>query len=62
MIMADFNAYVPNDSLDYIVNDNLDNNIRLSNGIYCPDIPLARNTTELRQLNQNGKSLRSQHL
>ena len=57
MIMADFNAYVPNDSLDYIVNDDLDNHVPLPNGIYCPDIPLTRNTMEHRELNQNGKSL-----
>ena len=49
MIMADFNAHVPNGSLDYIVNDGLD--------IYYPDTPLTRNTMELRELNQNGKSL-----
>ena len=24
---------------------------------YCPDTPLTRNTMELRELNQNGKSL-----
>ena len=57
MIMADFNAYVPNGSLHYIVNDGLDNHIPLPNGIYCPDTPLTRNTMELRELNQNGKSL-----
>ena len=57
MIMADFNAYVPNGSLDYIVNDGLDNHIPLPNGIYCPDTPVTRNTMERRELNQNGKSL-----
>ena len=36
MIMADFNAYVPNGSLDYIVNDGLDNHIPLPNGILLP--------------------------
>ena len=57
MIMADSNAYVPNGSSDYIVNDGLDNHVPLPNGIYCPDAPLTRNTMELRELNQNGKSL-----
>ena len=57
MIMADFNAYVPNGYLDYIVKDGLDNHIPLPNDIYCPDTPLTRNTMDLRELNQNGKSL-----
>ena len=55
LIMGDFNAYVPNDSLDYISGDDLDDHIL--NDIYCPDIPLERKTMEFRELNKNGKAL-----
>ena len=42
LLMGDFSAYVPNDSLDYISDDH----IPIPNDIYCPDIPLARKTME----------------
>ena len=57
LIMGDFNAYVPNDLLDYIGDDDLDNYIPIPNDIYCPDIPLERKTMEFRDLNKNGKAL-----
>ena len=57
MIMADFNAHVPINALDYIADDDLDSHIPLPNDVYSPDIPLARNTVELKELNQNVKSL-----
>ena len=57
MIMADFNAHVPPNSLDFIVNDDFDNPVPLPSDIYCPDIPLTRNTMEFRKLNPNGESL-----
>ena len=55
--MADFNAYVRNDSLDYISDDDLDDHISIPNHTYCPDIPLARKTMGFRELNKNGKAL-----
>ena len=57
MIMADFNAHVPHNSLDFIVDDDFDNHVPLPSDIYCPDIPLTRNTMELRKLNPNGELL-----
>ena len=57
LIMGDFNAYVPNDSLDYIGDDDSDDHIPIPNDIYCPDIPLERKTMEFRELNKNGKAL-----
>ena len=57
MIMADLNAHLPINALDYIADDDSDSHIPLPNNVYSPDIPLARNTMELRELNHNGKSL-----
>ena len=57
IIMADFNAHVPINALDYIADDDLDSHIPLPNNVYSPEVPLARNTMELKELNQNGKSL-----
>ena len=57
MVMADFNAHVRYNSLDFIVHDDLDDHVPLPSDIYCPDIPLTRNTMELRKLNPNGESL-----
>ena len=57
LIMGDFNAYVPNDLLDYISDDDLDDHIPIPNDIYGPGIPLARKTMEFRELNKNGKAL-----
>ena len=51
MIMADFNAHLPINALDYIADDDLDSHIPLPNNVYSPDIPLARNTMELKELN-----------
>ena len=56
LIIGDFNAYVPNDSLDYI-GDDVEMIISIPNDIYCPDISLERKTMEFRELNKNGKSL-----
>ena len=56
MIMADFNAHVPINTLDYIADDDLYSHIPLPKNVYSPDVQLARNTMELRELNQNGKS------
>ena len=44
MIIADFNAHVPINALDYIADDDLDSHIPLPNNVYSPDVPLARNT------------------
>ena len=57
IIMADFNAHVPNHSLAFILNGDFDDHVPLPSDIYCPDIPLTRNTMELRELNQNCESL-----
>ena len=57
MIMANFNDHVPINAIDYIGDDDLDSHIPLPNIVYSPDIPLARNTIELKELNQIGKSL-----
>ena len=42
---------------DFIEGDIMDDHVPLPDDVYQPDIPISRNTMEMRNLNQNGKLL-----
>ena len=53
LLMGDLNAYLPRG-----VTDIMDDHVPLPDDVYQPDIPIPRNTMEMKNLNQNGKLLR----
>ena len=57
LLLGDFNAYLPKHFVDYIDNDAIDNHVPLPVNIYNPDPPMPRNTSEVRNINQNGRLL-----
>ena len=57
LLMGDLNAYLPRGVTDFIEGDIMDDRVHLPDDVYQPDIPIPRNTMEMKNLNQNGKLL-----
>ena len=55
--MGDLNAYLPRGVTYFIEGDIMDDPVPLPDDVYQPDIPIPRNTMEMKNLNQNGKLL-----
>ena len=57
LLIGDLNAYLPRGVTDFIEGDIMDDHVPLPDDVYQPDIPIPRNTMEIKNLNQNGKLL-----
>ena len=57
LLMGDLNAYLPRGVTYFIEGDIMDDPVPLPDDVYQPDIPIPRNTMEMKNLNQNGKLL-----
>ena len=57
LLMGDLNAYLPRGVTDFIEGDIMDDHVPLPDDVYQPDIPIPKNTMEMKNLNQNGKLL-----
>ena len=57
LLKGDLNAYLPSGVTDFIEGDIMDDHVPLPDDVYQPDIPIPRNTMEMKNLNQNGKLL-----
>ena len=57
LLMEDLNAYLPRGVTDFVEGDIMDDHVPLPDDVYQPDIQTPRNTTEVKNLNQNSKLL-----
>ena len=57
LLMGDLNVYLPRGVTDFIEGDIMDDHVPLPDDVYQPDIPIPRNTMEMKNLNQNGRLL-----
>ena len=57
LIMGDLNVYLPRGVTDFIEGGIMDDHVPLPDDVYQPDIPIPRNTMEMKNLNQNGNLL-----
>ena len=61
LLMGDLNAYLPRGVTDFIEGDIMDDHVPLQDDVYQPDIPIPKNTMEMKNLTQNGKLLLDIH-
>ena len=57
LLMGDLNVYLPRGVTDFIEGDIMDDHVPLPDDVYQPDIPIPRNTMEMKNLNQKSKLL-----